>query len=82
MKKAALTFALISTVIVSTSFTTPETGVTVLNEKSNINPPIGASTGGGRKQDGGLKDDGTTTDANKTSFSNVSQSFGGSKKVD
>ncbi|OMQ12550.1 hypothetical protein [[Flexibacter] sp. ATCC 35103] len=83
MKKAALTFALFSTVLVATSFTTPQT-----NSSSNSNTAnffeeggSGATTNQKRKLD--FHETGNKLDNNnQLNFTNVNQSLGGNKKID
>lgn len=52
MKKAALTFALISTVMVATSFVTPEVSTNLSSSASNADAIIigGGATNGGRQK--------------------------------
>ncbi|AXB55739.1 hypothetical protein [Flavobacterium fluviale] len=79
MKKTALTFGLLSLVMVATSFANPTTPNTS-SENLSIVPPGGSSAGGGRKQDFHATENKLEIKSNN--FLDVNQSLGGSRKLD
>ena len=81
MKKTALTFGLLSLVMVATSFANPTTP-SISNENLSIVPPFGSDAGGSRKQDFHETKTGFEIKNNQSNFSNVNQSLGGNKKLD
>lgn len=81
MKKTALTFGLLSLVMVATSFANPTTP-SISNENSGIVPPYGSDAGGSRKQDFHAATTGFEMNNNQSNFSNVNQSLGDNKKLD
>lgn len=79
MKKAALTFALFSTVIVATSFATPE-----INSSANVGiagEGGGATTNQKRKLDFHAANFRSENES-QLNFTNVNQSLGANKKID
>lgn len=85
MKKAALTIGLLSLVVITTSFTTPETVNTISNAGLNIVPPVigGGMTGvGGRKLDNHVVKEESIMKNNQSGFDNTNQSLGSNKKLD
>lgn len=79
MKKTALTFALFASLMVATSFTSPETvSPSYSNNKVAIDPAVG---GPQKKRD--FQGDNQLLSANyQLSLSSVNQSVGGNKKLD
>ena len=93
MKKAILTIGLFSLVMVLTSFTTPETDISIDDKKSNLEINGAQSAGGNKKLDingaqsaGGNKKldfiDVQLSGASQKLDINGAQSAGGNKKLD
>ncbi|MDR7372616.1 hypothetical protein [Flavobacterium aquidurense] len=79
MKKAALTFGLFASLMIATSFTTPQT--VSPSYASKIDLEIDGATGGTQKKrdyHGGNID----LQNNQLKLSSVNQSVGGNKKID
>ncbi|MFD2941149.1 hypothetical protein [Flavobacterium notoginsengisoli] len=84
MKKTALTIGLFSLVMVATSFANPtdfSKKIKISTSENIIDPKLGGSAGGGRKQDP-IVEQNLSLKNNQSNFADINQSLGTSKKLD